>query len=136
MMKTAKNIERDIYNIVLNSELGDAVKGAIYRKGMRPKDAKTEDAVVKFLAGLNTQVQHGVVIVNIYIPDIKVAGRSEKLENIQRVEFFQSLVNDLFENIENEEYEFELDGTPTSFEAGDIKQHFVNVRLNFKRITN
>lgn len=37
---------------------------------MRPANATTEDLIVKFLAGLDEQVQTGVVIFNLYVPDI------------------------------------------------------------------
>lgn len=137
MVKSAENIERDVYNIIKKSLLGSAIKGAVYRKDMRLDDAKTEDIVVKFLAGLNTQVQHGVVVVNIYVPDIEITNRSVKVKNLKRVEFFQDLVNEVLEAIDETEteYEFETDSTPTSMKAEGMEQHFINVRLNFKRIT-
>ena len=57
-------IERDFYSFVKNSDLGKAIKGKVYRPEMRPANATTEDLIVKFLAGLDEQVQTGVVIFN------------------------------------------------------------------------
>lgn len=135
MMKTAKAIERDIFNIIKKSPIGSTIKGTVYRKGIRPQNVDTEDIVVKFLAGIDEQVQNGVVIVNIYVSDVLLKGRSEKVEDSKRIELFQGLANNLVETLENTEYEFEKDGTPVSLEAEGIEQHFVNLRLKFKRIT-
>ena len=70
MIKTETQIERDFYSFVKNSDLGKAIRGKVYRPEMRPTDATTEDLIVKFLAGLDEQVQTGVVIFNLYVPDI------------------------------------------------------------------
>lgn len=71
MIKTEMQIERDFYSFVKNSDLGKAIKGKVYRPEMRPANATTEDLIVKF-AGLdaNSAVQTGVVIFNLYVPDI------------------------------------------------------------------
>ena len=135
MMKTAKAIERDVFNIIKESLIGSTIKGTVYRKGIRPPNVDTEDVVVKFLSGLDEQVQKGVVIVNIYVPDIILQGHSEKVEDIKRIEIFQELATNLLETLTDTEYQFEKDGTPVSLKAEGIEQHFVNLRIKFKRIT-
>ena len=70
MIKTEMQIERDFYSFIKSSDLGKAIKGEVYRSEMRPANAKTEDLVIKFLAGLDGQIQTGVVIFNLYVPDI------------------------------------------------------------------
>ena len=50
-VKTENQIERDFFSFVKGSNLGKALLGGVYRSGMRPNDAKTEDLVIKFLAG-------------------------------------------------------------------------------------
>ena len=57
MEKTAKQIEKDVFRIMRNSELKNVIGGKFYRAGMRPKNAKTEDVVVKFLTGIDEQEQ-------------------------------------------------------------------------------
>ena len=135
MMKTAKAIERDVFNIIKESLIGSTIKGTVYRKGIRPPNVDTEDVVVKFLSGLDEQVQKGVVIVNIYVPDIILQGHSEKVEDIKRIEIFQELATNLLETLTDTEYQFEKDGTPVSLKSEGIEQHFVNLRIKFKRIT-
>ena len=89
--KTEKRIERDFYEFVTKSELAKAVSGKVYRKGMRPPESDKEDIVVKFLSGVDEQVQSGIVVLNIYVPDISVRSRGAKVENIKRIDELEEL---------------------------------------------
>ncbi len=136
MEKTEKQIEKDVYRIIRDSELKAAVGGKVYRDGMRPKDAKTEDIVVKFLTGIDGQEQSGIVLVHIYVPDIKSpSGDGELVPNITRIDQLEDTVNTLLASLEDTEYLFEKDETPKSYPAEGIRQHFINVRLKYRRIT-
>lgn len=136
MEKTEKQIEKDVYRIIRDSELKAAVGGKVYRDGMRPKDAKTEDIVVKFLTGIDGQEQSGIVLVHIYVPDIKSPSRDgELVPNITRIDQLEDTVNTLLASLEDTEYLFEKDETPKSYPAEGIRQHFINVRLKYRRIT-
>ena len=135
MEKTAKQIEKDVFRIIRNSELKDVIGGTFYRAGMRPKNATTEDVVVKFLTGLDGQEQSGVVLVHVYVPNIQVSADGELVENITRIDELEGLINTLFADLENDEYLFEKDGTPHSFPVEGIEQHFINVRLHYRRKT-
>ena len=53
--KTETEIERDFYRLVKASPLAAAISGSLYRKGMRPRNAQTEDIVVTFLSGEESQ---------------------------------------------------------------------------------
>lgn len=135
MEKTAKQIEKDVFRIVRNSELKNVIGGTFYRAGMRPKNASTEDVVVKFLAGIDGQEQSGVVLIHVYVPNIQVSKDGELVENITRIDELEELLNTLIADLENDEYLFEKDGTPHSFPAEGIEQHFINVRLHYRRKT-
>lgn len=138
MEKTEKQIEKDVFRIIRNSELRNAIGGTIYREGMRPKNAATEDIVVKFLTGIDGQEQSGIVLVHIYVPNIpSVSGDGELVENITRIGQLQEIVNQVIGNgnLEDAEYLFEKDGTPKSYEAEGVEQHFINVRLHYRRKT-
>ena len=74
--KTEKSIERDFYEFVSKSELAKSVSGEVYRNGMRPPESEQEDIVVKFLSGLDEQIQSGIVVLNIYVPDEVIIERS------------------------------------------------------------
>lgn len=135
MEKTAKQIEKDVFRIVRNSELKNVIGGTFYRAGMRPKNASTEDVVVKFLAGIDGQEQSGVVLIHVYVPNIPVSKDGELVENITRIDELEELLNTLIADLDNDEYLFEKDGTPHSFPAEGIEQHFINVRLHYRRKT-
>lgn len=133
--KSEQQIERDFYSFLKDSDLGKAIKGSIYRADMRPADAKTEDLVVKFLAGLDEQIQTGVVILNLYVPDIKnTDGRMVK--NMSRIGVLEDLITSFVEENEEAEYWMEKDGTPTSMKNEDIEQTFIYARIKFSRLSN
>ena len=134
MIKTETQIERDFYSFVKNSDLGKAIRGKVYRPEMRPTDATTEDLIVKFLAGLDEQVQTGVVIFNLYVPDIPyTAGRM--VPDRKRIGELQELILSFVETAGGTEYWLSTDATPTTMRNEDIEQHFIYARIKFNRIT-
>ena len=135
MEKTAKQIEKDVFRIMRDSELKNVIGGKFYRAGMRPKNAKTEDVVVKFLTGIDEQEQSGVVLVHVYVPNVQASNDGELVENITRVDELEELLNTTVANLEDGEYLFEKDGTPNSFPVEGIEQHFINMRLKYRRKT-
>lgn len=134
MEKTEKQIEKDVFRIIRDSELKAVIGGMVYRDGMRPKNATTEDIVVKFLTGIDGQEQSGVVLVHIYVPDIKSpSGDGELAPNITRIDLLEEKANSLLSSLEDTEYLFEKDGTPRSYPAEGIDQQFINVRIKYRR---
>ncbi|MCC8154806.1 MAG: hypothetical protein LIP01_11775 [Tannerellaceae bacterium] len=134
MIKTEKQIEEDVYQLVKKSPLAKKVSGNVYRKGMRPKNSEKEDIVVKFLTGLDDQIQTGIVVINIYIPDISVQGYEDPVENIARVAVLQMLVIKMVGSFKSSEYLFEMDTTPQSIPSEDIGEHFIYIRLRYQRL--
>lgn len=135
-VKTEEQIERDFYSLLNGSVLGKGIKGKVYRDEMRPNDAITEDLIVKFLTGLDSQVQTGIVILNIYIPDVKTKDGRDAVDHA-RVADIQQLVNDFIAeaNDKQTEYWIETEATPTTMKNEANGQHLIYVRLNFSRIT-
>ena len=134
MEKTEKQIEKDVFRIIRDSELKAVIGGVVYRDGMRPKNATTEDIVVKFLTGMDGQEQSGVVLVHIYVPNIKSpSGDGELVPNITRIDLLEEKANSLLSSLEDTEYLFEKDGTPRSYPAEGIDQQFINVRIKYRR---
>lgn len=133
--KTEKRIERDFFEFVSNSELAKNISGMVYRKGMRPVGSDKEDIVVKFLSGIDEQIQSGIIVLNIYVPDTTIRSTGAKVEDIRRVEELEELAKSFIENNDSTEYDLSKDGTPKSLEAEGIEQHFISVRIKFKRVT-
>lgn len=134
MIKTEIQVERDFYSFVKRSKLGKAIKGSVYRSDMRPANAQTEDLIVKFLAGLDEQVQSGVVIFNLYVPDIPHAD-GRKVPNKNRIGELEELILAFVETAGGTEYWLETDATPTTMRNEEIEQHFIYARIKFNRIT-
>ena len=133
-IKTEKQIEKDIFRIIKASPINTMIGGTLYRKGMRPRNAKTEDAVVAFLSGLDGQFQTGVVLLNIYVPMTQNAS-SDKITDISRVETLEAAVNDFFYECSEVNYLFELRETPYSEDLDEIEQTRINVRIHYTRTT-
>lgn len=134
MKKTEIQIERDFYQFIKNSRLGAEIRGTVYRSEMRPADATDEDLIVKFLAGTDEQIQRGVVILNLYVPDVNFAD-GRKVADKNRIGVLQELILDFIETCDDTDYLIESDGTPYSTMNPDIEQHLIVARLKFQRIS-
>jgi len=135
MTKTEIDFERDFYTLVKNSDLGKAIRGSVYRSGMRPTNAKSEDLIVKFLAGTDEQVQGGIMLIHVYVPDI-ANNDGRKVEDKARVGVLESAIIAFVKNCEDTEYLIRCDGLPKSTELPEeIEQHLIVTRLKFQRLT-
>ena len=135
MEKTAEQIEKDVFQIIRNSELNSIIGGKVYRSGTRPKNAMSEDIVVKFLSGIDQQEQSGIVLIHIYVSNISASNDGELVKDIARIDELEQHLNALVANIEGNEYLFEKDDTPHSYPVEGIEQHFINLRLHYRRKT-
>ena len=133
-IKTEKQVERDFFTFIRESELGMGIRGTVYRAETRPANADTEDLVVKFLAGLDEQIQSGVVIINIYVPDIPFGNDGRKVEDSTRINDLENLILDFVTDNDNTEYWMQTDGTPKSTAIENIEQHLIYARIKFNRL--
>lgn len=130
MIKTSLQIEGDFYRMIKAHPLGKMLKGEVYRHGNRPTDATTEDAVVSFLSGLDTQLQTGIVVMNVYVPNI-----APKISDTARLEEIESQVHQFLWDNETDYY-IETEQTPHIEEIEDTRQTCLVVRFRFSRMTN
>lgn len=133
-VKTEIEVERDFYSFIKNGSLRNAIRGEVYRPDMRPANAKTEDLIVKFLAGLDEQIQTGVVILNIYVPDTKNSD-GRMVRDAARIGELEGAIRDFINENDETEYWMESDGTPTSIKNEEIGQWCITARIHFKRIS-
>lgn len=132
MAKTETQIERDFYIIVKNT-IGPVIRGEVFRRGMRPDNAKTEDSILKFLGGVDDQIQTGTVVVNIYVPFIPYQD-GRRGEDLNRIAELEEAVNEIFSHYEDTDYEIKTETTPASYPNEDIEQTIIAIRLKFKRL--
>ena len=130
MIKSELQIEQDIYNL-LKGELKSMISGSVYKNGTRPIDAQTEDAVIAVSDASAEQIQLGHVQINVYVPDIndmpdkaRMTELSEQHENL--CELMNALTTD--------EYTFYPSRAARPYEVPELRQHFVNFEIEFKRI--
>jgi len=137
MSKTGQQIEDDIFGFVRSGSLPALVSGTVYKFGTRPRDSQKEDIIVKFVAGLDGQIQDGVVVINIYVLNVDPFSNGVFVRDITRCAALEAAadawVRTLGTWISN--YRFRLANTIQTVEDFDINQHFVTVRLKFQLTT-
>ncbi len=134
MKKTGGEIEKDIYDL-LRKGIKAKIKGDVYLRGTRPLNSSNEDAIISFMTGLDNQLQTGVVNINIYVPNID-NGSSALVKNIKRcIELERYMLRLIEEWSVKSEYHFSLGQTIHTFSEDEINQHFINVKIKFKRFS-
>ena len=134
MARTGKQIQGDIDKRLKDSTLYTLISGEVYRNGYRPRDSRKEDAVVTFTAGFPTEIQEGVVTVNIYVPDIDPYENGVLVEDGERTEQLELLAQAWVDSLTAEVscYKFELQQTIYTEEEAEIGQHFVVIKLYYE----
>lgn len=132
-MKTAKEIQGDIINLLRETPLAQAVSGQIYRKGYRPLNSKAEDIIVGFITGMTGEIEEGVVVVNIHVADIPF-GNGLVVENGARTAEIERLAADWVESLKasHSNYIFSLSQAIYTEAEREVTEHFVSIRLSYK----
>lgn len=132
MAKTETQIERHFYTIA-KTTLGNFIRGKVYRRGMRPDNAKTEDCIAKFLGGIDEQIQTGTVVLNVYVPYISYQD-GRRGEDLIRIEELEEYLNKSFSEIDDTDFDISKETTPQSYQMDEIEQTVIALRLRFKRL--
>lgn len=136
MTKTGTQVEHDIF-MAVKSPVKDLINGDVYNSTGRPTDSTKEDAVVMFLTGRDAQIQEGVVIVNIFVPDIYPDGqKGRSVKDTKRCREIEAGLLEIAEDLKLTEYHLSRSEMIQSFKHQERDEHFINARLNFKRIIN
>lgn len=131
MIKSELQIEQDIYNL-LKDELKSMISGNVYKNGMRPIDAQTEDAVIAVSDASAEQIQLGHVQVNVYVPNI--GDKPDKARMTELSEQHENLC-ELMNELTTDEYRFYPSRAARPYEVPELRQYFVNFEIEFERIT-
>ena len=140
MIVTNEEIEQFVYDALaplLSKEQGNGViSGDLYPEDCRPLDSKDEDAVIGVGTGFADQIQSGRVRLNIYVPDID-NGSGRKVKDKGRCEELSRLDSQIVQllNAADTDYLWKLFQTTATISDPEIEQHFVNVNLQFERVT-
>lgn len=137
-MKTAKEIQDDVWRLLQDSILADELSGGMYKAGYRPRDSRKEDAIVKYTTGISDQIQEGIVTINIFVPDIDPYNDGVMVEDGNRTTQIERMAQDWVDQIATEvsDYDISLSEPIYTEDEPDIDQHFVVVRLNYRLLTD
>lgn len=135
--RTGQQIENDVFNLLRAGSLSKMISGEVYKFGMRPRDSKEEDAVVKFVAGIPDQIHTGVVVACIYVPNISPWENGVLVRNIPRCKELETAASEWVSKLTAavSDYKFRLAQTIYTEEEPDINQHFISIRLNYSLLT-
>lgn len=132
-MATGSRVQGDVIRFLQGSALARLARGCIYRAGLRPPDARTEDIVVAFTAGLPGEIERGVVTVNVFVPDIATAG-GRTVADGARCEAIERAAADWVQSLTCAAcggYRFTLQSAIRTEPEGEAGCHFVTVRLRY-----
>lgn len=133
--KTTSRIEQEMYD-ALEHFFDGKISGAFYPSDCRPADSVVEDAVLTVSNATAEQVQDGVARVNIYVPDLD-NGSGRHVPDKDRLTELSDLGEKIIDvlNAADTDYEFDLAKATETINAEEIKQHFLNITIEFKHIT-
>lgn len=135
-IKTGTQIEKDFYHMVKGSSIASTIGGLVYRDGTRPRNSKAEDAVVKFVAGLDGQIQDGVVVVNVFVPKKPFGTDTDPVKDIGRIDTLEQLIRDWLDQWPGApEYLLPTSERPTiqCLEDPSTGETYINTRIKFRR---
>jgi hypothetical protein len=129
------DIGQHIFEVIAPT-LRERLSGDVYPEDCRPFNSSDEDAVVVVISAMAEQIQTGRARVNIYVADID-NGSGRAVPNIERLQEIASwgelIVDEL--NDADTDYNFTLAQAPQMVADNEIRQHFISIVLDFKRIT-
>lgn len=135
-MKGSQQIEREFY-LKVKKPIESLISGKLYLNGMLPTFSTTptiENAVIVFKSsGPYGQFQTGQLYINVYVPNREFKGTY--IKDIARITELENSLMEIATDLTDNEYRVDLIETPQSYPLNEIKQHFINVRLKFRRIT-
>lgn len=130
-MMTSFDIEQIVYNLLINSEVKQAISGGIYYQDDRPDDSHKEDIVINTISMTQEHLpQLATSNINIYVPDkaLRIDGKEQRKPNRERLSTLTALVLKVI----RASRVTGLAITPeaqTIIQEASTKQHFCNIRL-------
>ena len=134
MSRTASQVQGDVYDLLIDSELAKQLSGKVYRRGYRPRDSRLEDAEIIFTTGFPGEIETGVVTINIYCSDIDPYNNGILVENGQRISEIEKVADTWVKTLVagRSNYLFSLEEAIHSTEDPEINQHFVVIKLGYR----
>lgn len=136
--RTGQEIEDAVFGLLKNSSISGKITGVVMLHGIRPRESQVEDAIVKFVAGLPEQIETGIVVVNIFVPDIDAYGNGQFVPDKGRLTELEQYAAAWVEELKKKQtvsgFQFALADTIHSTEFLEKQEHFVVIRLKYKAL--
>lgn len=132
-MKTTFDQTDILAEWLIGSVLESAVSGGIYAN-QRPEGSVLEDVVCNSITTNTDQIQLGTSNVNLYVADteLEYGGKRQFWPNVERLKTLTDLAVSLLVESIQDEYDFELKTISPPIPIPELKQHYVNLRVDFK----
>ncbi len=128
--------EMETYLFERIKTLAPPISGKVYYRGTRPvqndRNTGTEDCVVAVTTGTGLQIEKGTCVVNIYIPDIRVAS-GMFIYDKSRCDAVGRWLDTLPDTLTAMgDVKFERNSMVLTLPEENLKEHFVSLKMDFK----
>jgi len=132
-MKTTFDTDAILFSLLQDSPVKKAINGGIYISDDRPNDSDKEDIVVNSIDLTQDYLpQIGTSNVNIFVPDknVKITGKQQLQANRTRLKELSAMAMETLRGANITGLKLIL-GSQTVLEEPSVKQHFVNIRIDW-----
>jgi hypothetical protein len=132
-MKTTFDTDAILFSLLRESPVSAAISGGIYVSDDRPDDSTKEDVVVNSIDLTQDYLpQIGTSNVNIYVPDknVKIGGKQQLQANRTRLKKLSEMAIETLRGANITGLKIIL-GNQTVLDEPSVKQHFVNIRVDW-----
>lgn len=129
-------MEKYIYKLIRASALASEIGGKVYRRGMRPRDAKTEDIIVGLVSGSLGQRQEGEVEIDIFVPQIYVGYHSNRVDDLARIQWICDMLQEIILEHGNPQIDLSINTEPSIESLSQRKQTLVKVKIEYTFINS
>lgn len=137
-MKTTFDTDAILFSVLSQSPVKNAISGGIYVGDDRPDDSTDEDIVVNSIDLTQDYLpQIGTSNVNIYVKDTpkKIKGKQQLQANRTRLKALSEKTMEVLRGANITGLKMIL-GSQTILEEPSVKQHYVNIRIDWNIQTN
>lgn len=137
-MKTTFDTDAILFSLLRDSSVKAAISGGIYVGDDRPDDSKEEDIVVNSIDLTQDYMpQIGTSNVNIYVSDSprRINGKQQLQANRTRLRALSAMVTEVLRGANVTGLKL-IPGSQTILAEPSVKQHFVNIRVDWNIQTN
>lgn len=132
-MKTSFDLESMLCELLLGSDIPGIISGSIYPGDSRPDDSDDEDIVINTIALTQDCLpQVATSNVNIYVKDVnkKINGKNQLKADRKRLKLLSERTMEVLRNAIFTGLKI-IPGNQSLLAEPDIKQHYVNIRIDW-----